>query len=80
MEEANDFSQTQLNNLAKRIKQLRKEKGITNYEHLAYMSNTSRSMISRIERGNNLNFVTLMRIIKALDVTVAEFFSEGFDV
>lgn len=73
------YTQQQLENLAKRIKQLRKEKGITNYEHLAYMSNTSRSMISRFENGHDVRFSTLLRVIKALDISVKEFFGEGFE-
>jgi transcriptional regulator with XRE-family HTH domain len=74
-----EYTQKQLENLGKRIKQLRKEKGITNYEHLAFMSNTSRSMISRFEGGSDLRFSTLLKVIKALGVSVEEFFKDGFD-
>lgn len=64
--------------LGKRIKQLRIGKGYSNYETFAYENNIPRSQYGRYEQGYDLRFSSLLRIIKALDISVAEFFSEGF--
>jgi transcriptional regulator with XRE-family HTH domain len=68
-----------LDTLAKRIKALRIEKGFSNYEHFAYESGISRTQYGKYETGDNLKFLTLMKILKTLDIPVSEFFSVGFD-
>ena len=69
--------QKQLNELARRLRKLRQEKGFTNYETFAFDNNFSRSQISRYENGEDLKFSTLVRILDALDTTFEEFF-HGF--
>ncbi len=68
----------QLENLGNRIKQVRKEKGYTNYEHFAYQNGFNRVQYGRYENGANISFKTLVKIIDAFDMTLEEFFSEGF--
>jgi transcriptional regulator with XRE-family HTH domain len=41
-------------------------------------STISRAQYGRYERGENLRFDCLMKIIAALDITVEEFFVRGF--
>lgn len=65
--------------LAKRIKELRLKKGYTNYETFAYDHNISRSQYGRYENGEDLRFSSLIKIMKAFDMTPDEFFSEGFE-
>lgn len=67
-----------LKSLGERIKSLRIKKGYTSYEYFAYEHNISRAQFGRYERGEDLRFSTLLRIIKAFDMTLEEFFSEGF--
>lgn len=68
----------QLKKLAKRIKTLRISKGYTNYEHLANESGLSRTQYGKYEVGDNLKFLTLLKVLQALDISLADFFSEGF--
>ena len=66
-------------NLAKRIKQLRKEKGYASQETFAYDNEYTLSYYSRVERGEDIRFSSLIRLCKALDVDLKTFFSEGFE-
>ena len=64
--------------LAERIKTLRIKKGYKNYESFAYQHDLPRAQFGRYERGEDLRYSSLLKVIKALGVTVEEFFSEGF--
>lgn len=65
--------------LGKRIKQLRIMRGYSNYEYFAYEHEISRSQWGRYENGEDLRFSSLVKVVKAFDMTLEEFFSEGFD-
>ncbi|MGK6353178.1 helix-turn-helix domain-containing protein [Parapedobacter sp. DT-150] len=65
--------------LGKRIKELRTKAGYSNYEYFAYEHEIPRAQYGRYERGEDLRYTSLLKVIKALGVTVEEFFSEGFD-
>jgi transcriptional regulator with XRE-family HTH domain len=65
--------------LAKRIKELRKKAGYTSYETFAYDHNITRSQWGRYERGEDLRFTSLVKVCQAFNITLEEFFSEGFD-
>ncbi len=64
--------------LGKRIKQLRVKKGYTSYEYFAYENNISRAQFGRYENGEDLRYSSLIRVVKAFDISMEEFFSEGF--
>lgn len=64
--------------LAKRIKSLRLKKGYTSYETFANDHNLSRALFGRYEKGKDLRFTSLVKVVKAFDMTLEEFFSEGF--
>ncbi len=68
-----------LEKLGKRIKQLRIAKGFSSYEYFAYEHNISRAQFGRYEKGEDLRYSSLLKVIRALDITLDEFFSEGFD-
>ncbi|WP_419869889.1 helix-turn-helix domain-containing protein [Chryseobacterium sp. CT-SW4] len=75
-----DFSKEEvLKKLGERIKSLRIKKGYSSYEYFAYEHNISRAQFGRYERGEDLRFSTLIKVIKAFDMTIEEFFSEGFE-
>ncbi len=65
--------------LAKRIKELRIKKGYTNYEYFAYEHNISRAQFGRYEKGEDLRFSSLVKVVRAFGMTLEEFFSEGFE-
>lgn len=65
--------------ISARLKELRKEKGYKNYEHIAFDLGMSRSAYWRLENGANFELKTLIRICRLLKVTLEEFF-EGVAV
>lgn len=60
--------------LSDRLKELRKEKGYANYEHIAFELGMSRSAYWRLESGENFSIKTLVKVCKLLEVTMEEFF------
>lgn len=69
---------TDLIKLGKRIKQLRIAKGYTSYEYFAYEHNISRAQFGRYEKGEDLRYSSLLKVIRAFDISLEEFFNEGF--
>ena len=69
-----------LGKLMDRIVSLRKERGMSQ-EKLAIESEIARSLMRGYERKErNISFANLVRIIKfGFDISIEEFFSEGFD-
>lgn len=58
--------------LGKKIKEVRKEKGISTYD-LSYESNISRSQINSIEKGNiNTSICTLKALANAMGLKVKD--------
>jgi transcriptional regulator with XRE-family HTH domain len=68
-----------LKKLGNRIKTLRTESGHLSYEKFAHQNQIGRMLLRRAETGANINYKTLVRIFRALKVTPAAFFSQGFD-
>lgn len=64
----------ELKAIALRLKKLRKEKGYSNYEHIAFALEMSRSAYWRLETGANFELKTLIKICRLLDVSLEEFF------
>lgn len=79
MEESEFSKEEVLQKLAKRIKELRIAKGYSSYEYFAYDHNISRAQYGRYEKGEDLRFSTLAKIIDAFGISMKEFFSEGFE-
>ena len=71
-------TQADLVRLGQRIKALRIEKGYTSFETFAYDNDISRAQFGGYEKGENLRYTSLLKVIRALDVTLEEFF-EGFE-
>jgi hypothetical protein len=69
----------QLKQLGNRIKGLRVDAGYTNYENFAFEHDIPRAQFGRYERGEDLRYTSLLKICEALDISVKDFFSEGFD-
>lgn len=68
-----------LQKLGARIKSLRIAKGYTSYEYFAYEHSISRAQMGRYERGENIRMSSLVKVVNAFEMTIQEFFSEGFD-
>lgn len=63
--------------VGEKLKFYRKKAGYTNYEYFAYDHDFSRPQYGKYEAGANIQLNTLMKILKAMDVTLEEFFT-GF--
>ena len=72
-------NQEELNAIAFRLKELRKAKGYSNYEHIAFDLEMSRSAYWRLETGVNFELKTLIKICRLLDISLEEFF-KGIDI
>ena len=68
-----------ISQLGERIKSLRLSKGFTNAEKFAYEHNISRSQYAQYENGKDLRFSSLIKLMKAFDLSLEEFFAEGFN-
>lgn len=64
--------------LGARIKSLRFKAGYTSHEKFAYDIDMSRSLYWNYENGSNMNFMTLIKILNFHNMTLEEFFTEGF--
>ncbi|MFA7273423.1 MAG: helix-turn-helix transcriptional regulator [Crocinitomicaceae bacterium] len=78
MAQKDEFTNKELQKLAKRIKDLRIKKGYSNYENFAFDHDIPRAQYGRYENGEDLRYSSLLKVIKALDISIPDFFSEGF--
>lgn len=74
-----NHKEQKLRQLGKRMKEIRIAKGYSNYELFAFDNNIPRAQYGRYEQGQDLRFSSLLKIISAFDMSLEEFFSEGFD-
>lgn len=63
--------------IGERLRDLRTAAGYTSSERFAYEHNISRSQYAGYENGADMRLSTLLRILDAHGVTLAEFFGEG---
>ena len=68
-----------LKKIGERLKYFRKKAGYSNYEYFAYDHNISRPQYGKYEAGANIQLNTLIKILKAMNVTLEEFF-KGIDL
>jgi len=69
----------ELKKLAERLKYLRKKKGYSNMDIFAYEHGFGRAQYGRYENGQDLRYTTVIRLANCFDMSIKEFFSEGFD-
>ncbi|MBI3518046.1 MAG: helix-turn-helix transcriptional regulator [Bacteroidetes bacterium] len=67
-----------LKEIGERLKYYRKKAGYTSSEYFAYENGISRPQYGKYEAGANIQLNTLMKILKAMGVTLEEFF-KGFN-
>jgi len=77
-DEEREAKPKELKMLGDRIKKLRKDLGYTSQETFANDVGYAISYYSRLERGEDIRFTSLIKVCNALGVTLEEFF-EGFD-
>lgn len=72
------MKENDIQNLGNRIKELRIQRGYSNYETFAYEHDLPRAQYGRYEKGQDLRFSSLMKLIRAFGITPSEFFKDGF--
>jgi transcriptional regulator with XRE-family HTH domain len=73
-------SNPDLQKLGDRLKSLRLKKGYTSLEKFAFDNELSRVLYSNYESGKgNITYKNLLKVTKALDISLKDFFSEGFN-
>lgn len=65
--------------LGNRFREIRKKLGYTSYETFAYEHEFSRITYGKMETGQNVTYKSLLKFVRAADMTLEEFFSEGFE-
>lgn len=80
MAKKDTYTEKQLTNLGNKLRELRIARGFSNYEQFAFEHNLPRAQYGRYEQGQDLRFSSLLKVLKALDVSLEEFFKEGFEL
>ena len=71
----NDLRRIKL--IANKIKRIRKDKGYTSYENLAFDKGLSRMLIYRIESGSkDFTFTNFLKVLDALEISLEVFFED----
>ncbi len=68
-----------LKRFGKRLKEFRKGLGYKNAFDFAYAKDLEPTQYAKWETGKNITLVSLMKILNAFEVTLENFFSEGFE-
>jgi len=79
MSKHDQIVEKQIQNLANKFRDLRKSKGYSNYEPFAYDHEIGRSQWGRYEKGHDIRFSTLVTILDKCEISLKEFFSQGFE-
>lgn len=79
MANKDEYITQQLENLGERLRELRKERGYTNYEQFAFDNEIPRAQYGRYEKGHDLRISSLLKVLKAMNISLKDFFSEGFE-
>lgn len=74
MEISDEQISFKIEQIAQKIKQLRKDSGYTSYETFAYDKNLNRVQYWRVEKGHNITLKTLIRILDIHKISMEEFF------
>jgi transcriptional regulator with XRE-family HTH domain len=79
MAEDDDYIKSQLENLGNRLKEVRKEQGYANYEQFAFDNELPRAQYGRYEKGSDLRLSSLLKVLKAMNISLKDFFNSGFE-
>lgn len=76
----NPQTQKSLTTLGDRFRKLRLERGHTSLEKFALNNDLSRVLYSNYENGKgNITYKNLVKILDILQISLKDFFSEGFE-
>ena len=72
-------SEQKLGQIGAKLRKIRLERGYSSYESFAWEHDIPRMQYWRMEKGKNFTFVSLIKILDAMDMSLSEFFDEDFD-
>ncbi|MEC3906119.1 helix-turn-helix transcriptional regulator [Tamlana sp. 2201CG12-4] len=72
------YTEEQLLKVGNRLKQIRIEKGFSNYENFAFTHDLPRSQYGRYENGEDMRLSSLIKVLEAMEVSLEEFFNKDF--
>lgn len=78
-DEESEYITLLLKKLGNRLRAVREAQGETSYEKFAFKKDLNRTQIWRYENGEDLKFSSLLKVLKALDISLKDFFNDGFD-
>ena len=67
-----------LKQIGAKLRRIRLERGYTSYESFAWDHELPRMQYWRMENGKNFTFISLIKILDALEMPLSEFFNEEF--
>jgi hypothetical protein len=73
-EKLTDNQKEQLQKIGEKLRQLRIDKGYSNYENFAYDNGLNRANYGRYEKGANLRISTLISILECHGLTLDDFY------
>lgn len=74
------YVEDELKKLGNRMRMLRIKKGHSSLEKFAFENDLPRVLYGNYEKGKgNITYRNLLKVAHALDVSIGDFFSEGFD-
>ena len=71
-------AEERLKKIGAKLRRIRLERGYTSYESFAWDHELPRMQYWRMENGKNFTFVSLIKILDALEMPLSEFFDEEF--
>lgn len=72
------YTEAQLKKIGERLKELRIKKGFSNYENFAFSHDLPRSQYGRYEKGGDMRISSLIKVLKAMEISLEDFFNEDF--
>lgn len=74
--EENNILSEEIEKVAQKIKQLRKDKGYTSFQAFAFDNDINRVQYWRVEKGHNITLKTFFKILQIHNLTPEEFFKD----
>lgn len=76
MEKSEKNIELKINQISKKLKEIRLSKGYTSYETFAFDNNLNRVQYWRIESGSNITLKTLIKVLDIHKISLEEFFRD----
>jgi transcriptional regulator with XRE-family HTH domain len=75
-EKENYILSEEIEKVAQKIKQLRKDRGYTSFQDFAFDNDINRVQYWRVEKGHNITLKTFFKILQIHNLTPEEFFKD----